>query len=1220
EYLNKKLPEYMLPSAYLFLPEFPLTPNGKIDRQALPVPERGESSISELVLPSNPIEASIAKIWCQLLGLERVSVYDNFFELGGHSIMATQLLARIRDLFHIELPLDTIFATPTIVELAKMIDQREETFSLRPVPRNCKLPLSFSQERVWFIHQLNPNNLAYNYQATLTFLGQLDISVLEHCLEEIVQRHEIYRTTFSVYDGSPLQIIHQPWPVKLLLVDLQVLPACQREQEFNRLLDVELKRPYDLTNLPLVRWKLIRLSEQEHVLFHFEHHIVHDGWSLHVFLRELTQLYQAFSQCQPASLPELPIQFADFAYWQRQWLEGEAGQSQLAYWKEHLTNCPNVLELPFDHPRPPIQTFQGAAPRFELSPEIWSALKELSRKRGVTLFMTMLAAFLTLLHRYSGQTDICVGSGVANRRWRETEGLIGMIINNIVLRNDLAGNPSFHDLLARVRGIALQAYTNQDIAFDKVVEAVRPERDRSRNPLFQVMFSFQDTPLLGMQVPGLEVILTRALSNGSAKFDMNLVVTPHSELNIARARAGVVEGITIIWEYNSDLFDAVTIARMIGHYQTLLTNIIADPECLISQLSLLSEAEQQQLIYQWNNTTVEFSDISVHRLIEAQAAITPHRIAIRFANSQLNYHELNCRANQLAHYLRSKGVGQEELIGICLERSLDMIVAMLAVLKTGAAYVPLDPHYPSSRLDYISRDAAIRLLISERHIEWQSGMEVFCLTENWAQLTSYDRENLVDAVDSEQIAYVIYTSGSTGKPKGVAVRHKSVVNLLSSMQQQPGIIAVDILLAVTTLSFDIAVLELLLPLTVGGQVEIASRAEIVDGVALMKKITTASITIMQATPATWQVLREVGWQGNKRLKVLCGGEALSSELAHWLSDNCGSLWNMYGPTETTIWSSVAAITTSEVDLVTIGRPLANTEMYVLDEHGELAPIGVVGELYIGGVGLSRGYWQSPELTAERFVPDQWSGEIGSRLYKTGDQARYLRDGRIVCLGRMDTQVKVRGYRIELGEIEAALSEHKNIRQAVVIAQVDQTGEKRLVAYLVTNTEIDLSITELRGFLNKRLPAYMLPVSYVFLNELPLTPNGKVDRRALLALEEDRSPLIHEYVAPRNEIETVIAGIWAEVLKLERVGVYDNFFELGGHSLLIIKATVRINEAFQVDIALPTIFESPTVAEFSEYMLRSSTQPERITKTAQLFVKLAQLSEDEVEKMLSQRTQ
>ncbi|MBD2128005.1 non-ribosomal peptide synthetase [Microcoleus sp. ZQ-A2] len=1042
-------------------------------------------------------------------------------------------------------------------------------------------PLSFAQARLWFLDQLEPGSSAYNIPAAVRLVGVLNGAVLEQSLNAIIQRHEILRTRFVLVDEQPVQVITPTLTVTLPVVDLQQLT--DPEAEIQRLAAQEAEQPFDLTKEPLLRVTLLKLGETEHILLFTIHHIIFDAWSREVLIRELATLYESFSRGQSALLPELPIQYADFAYWQRQWLQGEVLEQQLTYWKQHLGGNLPVLQLPSDRlrrcplgnrARPPVQTFRGATQEFEVTAPLTEKLKQLGQSEGVTLFMTLLAAFETLLYRYTNQEDICVGAPISNRNRSEIEPLIGFFLNTLVLRTDLSGNPPFQELLARVRQVALDAYTHQDLPFEVLVEALQPERSLSHTPLFQVMFILQTAPLEPLELPG--VTLTPLKMPGvTAKFDLTLYLRETEQ------------GLTGAFEYSTDLFDEATIARMVEHFQSLLEGIVANPAQRLSELPLLTEAEQYQLLLEWNNTHSEYpQDQCIHQLFAAQVERTPDAVAVVFEDEHLTYRQLNERANQLAHYLQQLGVWPEVLVGICVERSLEMVVGLLGILKAGGAYVPLDPAYPPDRLAFMLEDAQVSVLLTQENLVAalpKHQAKVVCLDTCWEGISQASDDSCTNTATPENLAYIIYTSGSTGKPKGVQIPHSALVNFLTAMRQTTGLNERDILLSVTTLSFDIAALELYLPLIVGACTVIVSREVAADGTQLLKRLCSTKGTIMQATPATWRLLLAAGWQQNYPLKILCGGEALSRELANQLLEQGTEVWNLYGPTETTVWSAAYKVESQE-GIVAIGRPIANTEFYVLDSHQQLVPVGVPGELYIGGAGLARGYLNRVELTAEKFITvEHLGGEDAhpTRLYKTGDLVRYRPDGTLEYLGRIDDQVKVRGFRIELGEVEAALSQHPAVRETAIALREHEPGNSSLVAYAVLHPEQTLTITELRQFLEAKLPKYMVPSVLVLLEALPLTPNGKVNRRALPAPDWSQRNSEQAYTAPHTPVEQVIADIWGEVLGVQQVGIDDNFFELGGHSLSATQLISRLRNVFQLELPLRHIFEYPTVASLGK---------------------------------------
>ncbi len=1183
-YLKERLPEYMVPSAFVVLEALPLTPNGKVDRRALPAPDPSSLRVENAYeAPRTPLEEALAGIWEEVLGLEWVGIHDDFFELGGHSLLATRVVSRLCHTFQVELSLSSLFEEPTVVQLAERIEAARRAAQglpapppLLPVSRGRRLPLSFAQQRLWFLDQLEPNSSLYNIPRAVRLAGRLNVTALERSLDEIVRRHEALRTIFAYADGSPVQVI-APAPVTtaaLPLVDLSELPKSEREAQTQRLATEEAQCPFDLSQGPLMRAKLLRLDDEEHVLLLTMHHIVSDGWSMEVFWRELAALYDAFANGQPSPLPELPVQYVDYAIWQRRWLAGEVLDEQLSYWKRQLADLP-ALQLPTDRPRPAVQTHRGARQELVLPKLLTEALKELSRREGVTLFMTLLAAFQVLLSRYSGQEDIAVGSPIAGRNRAEIEGLIGFFANTLVVRTDLSGDPTFKELLRRVREVALEAYDHQDVPFEKLVEELQPQRDTSRTPLFQVMLTLQNTPGKALELPGLR-LTQQELERGTAKFDLTLSMVEGPE------------GLRGACEYNTDLFEAATITRMLGHLQTLLEGVVANPAQRLSTLPLLTEAERHQLLIEWNDTQIDYPrEACIHRLFEEQAERTPDAVAVVFDDQQLTYRELNRRANQLAHHLRRLGVGPEVLVGICVERSPELVVGVLAILKAGGAYVPLDPAYPKERLAFMLEDAQVPVLLTqERLIEGlpRHAARLVCLDADWPVVAREPEKNPTGGATARNVAYAIYTSGSTGRPKGVLLTHGGLSNLVSWHRQAFAVSEVDRAAQVAGPAFDASVWELWPYLAAGASVYFPDEETRLSPMRLRDWLLSESITIsFLPTPLAESAL-SLDWPDNSVLRImLTGGE----KLYRYPSDSTPfTVVNNYGPTENTVVTTSGLVPPTKAGkqadtTPTIGRPIANTQTYLLDRNLEPVPMGVPGELHIGGAGLARGYLNRPELTAEKFVPNPFGDEPGARLYKTGDLARYLPDGSIEFLGRLDYQVKVRGFRVEPGEVETVLTEHPVVRQSVVVAREDEPGDKRLVAYVVPTQRQAPTSGELRALLKAKLPEYMVPSVFVLLEVLPLTPSGKVDRHALPAPEPSRPALEKAYAAPRTPVQEALVSLWVEVLGLGQVGIHDDFFELGGHSLLATRLVSRLCHTFQVELSLSSFFEGPTIAMLAE---------------------------------------
>lgn len=1036
-----------------------------------------------------------------------------------------------------------------------------QAFTARPSlgERRDGIPpaLSFAQQRLWYLDQLEPQRAVYNVPSALRLVGgALDLGAVKRCIDEIVRRHAALRTTFGTRGDSPVQVIAPSLEIEMPVVDLSDRSPSEREQELDGFLRKAAQEPFNLASGPLLRSAVVRMDDRDHVLFFMVHHTVFDGWSANVFQRELVALYEALAAGKPSPLPDLPVQYSDYAVWQRDWLQGGELEKQLSYWRERLGGELPVLELPADHPRPATQSFRGEREYLQIPKPLVEALAGLGRAQKATLFMVLVAAYNVLLYRYTGQEDVCVGTPIANRTRKEVEGLIGLFANTLVLRTSLQGEPSFRELIERVREVCLGAYAHQDLPFEVLVADLRLARDLSRTPLYQTMLVFTGVSVHeDVRMAGISLRHQR-IGTGVAQTDLVLWVSETRD------------GLSVACDYCADLFERSTISRFLKSFEVLLAGIAGNPDRSIAEIPLLTQAEARQL-EEWNATgTDRPRDECVHQLFERQVEKTPERTAVvHFEGTELTYGQLNERANRLAHCLRSLDVGPDVLVGIHVERSAEMLVGVLGILKAGGAYVPLDPDYPRERLAYMMEDAGMKVLVTEDKLKPElpdNSAKVVCLDGDWEEISKQSGSN-PDVVNTPaDLAYVTYTSGSTGKPKGVMVPHGAMVNFLLSMANEPGLSEDDVLLAVTTLSFDIHVLELYLPLIRGARVVVAGREVIGDGSRLLEALERSGATVMQATPGTWRVLIAAGWQGSERLKVLCGGEALPRDLLRGLRERVGVVWNMYGPTETTVWSTCYPLKDADAPIL-IGRPIANTTAYVLDRHMQVVPVGVPGELHIGGGGVTRGYWNRPELTAERFIPDPFAKGPGARLYRTGDLARYRGDGNLEYLNRTDNQVKVRGFRIELGEIESVLAEFESVKQAVVVVKELRPGDARLVAYVVPRAGEMPTPTELRRHLRTKLPEYMVPQHFVDMDELPLTPAGKIDRKGLIAAFKLGGVAAAEHVGPRNDTEKRIAGIWQEALGLEEVSVHDNFFEIGGHSLLAMQVISRIKRETGVQL-------------------------------------------------------
>ncbi|HEX8128490.1 MAG TPA: amino acid adenylation domain-containing protein [Pyrinomonadaceae bacterium] len=1214
-YLKEKLPEYMCPSAFVMLESLPLNANGKIDRRRLPAPTEADWEQGEnFVRPRTLVEELLAEIWAQVLGVKRVGLNDNFFELGGHSLLATRIVSKAREAFHIELSLRALFEKPTVAGLSAVVEaemkraqQGTPTPPLLPVPRDGGgLPMSFAQQRLWFLDRLVPGNAFYNLHEVYRIKGQLHVPTLVAALNEIVKRHEILRTTLVEDEGRLLQVVSPAATLELPLVSLEDLPE-ERDRQLAaaRLAREDAQRPFNLSEDMLLRTTLVRLGAEDHRLILTMHHIVTDGWSMGILLRELIALYQAFSAGRPSPLPELAVQYADFSQWQQDWLCGEVLETELSYWREQLAAAPPALVLPTDRPRPATQSFSGATHRFQLDEALARELVALSRREGATLFMTLLAAFNVLLARYSGQDDILVGTPVANRNRVEVEHLIGFFVNTLVLRTRLEDGLSFRRLVRQVREVCLGAYAHQEVPFEKLVEELHPERSLSHHPLFQVMFTADHAPAEEAPPEGLTLGLI-GTNDETAKFDLTFSFTESDQ------------GLSGAIEYNTDLFDAATVARMSNHFRQLLEAIIDNPDMPVSRLPLLAEDEQRQLLVEWNDTAATYPDaLCVHQLFKAQAARTPEQIAVIADDEQLSYAELDERSDKLAHYLRGVGVAPEVTVAVCMPRSAGMVVALLGILKAGGTYVPLDPQYPRERLIFMLEDADTAVLLMHKSLshlfegDVTDRRKLVCVDTDWDTIVCRMDDALANDVElmrnewqtlpapsPDNAAYIIYTSGSTGRPKGVPVTHRALVNHNFAVSAYYELEARDRVLHFSSITFDVAAEELFPTLLIGASVVLRAD-DVARSIAEFKRfVRRHEVTVVNLPTPFWHEWVAAMGGGERslpetlRLVVIGSDRASVDHYATWqrVVGERIRLVNAYGPTEATITATAyeAARPGDDhiADSVPIGRPLANMEIYVLDGHLQPVPTGVTGEIYIGGTGLARGYLNRTDLTAERFIPHPFSTVAGARLYKTGDCGRYLPDGTLKIVGRVDEQVKVRGYRIELSEIEAVLGMHPAIKETVVLASETAAGDRRVVAYVVADqTETSISADDLRTYMKEKLPEYMVPSAFVLLDELPLTPNGKVDRRALPAPDLDRAEAGGSFIAPRDFLEQPLIKIWENVLGVKPIGVTDNFFDLGGHSLLALRLMGEIQQQFGRELPLAILFEQPTV----EHLARALQQ-------------------------------
>ena len=1114
--------------------------------------------------PTGPVETALAEIWLDVLDVDRVGRNDNFFELGGHSLQSVYMLERMR---HVGLDGDlrALFASPILREMAANLNGGAAASTITRIARDQPLIPSFSQQRLWFLSQMEGFSDAYHIFLDLRLKGPLDEAALTRALNQIVARHEALRTTFYTEDGAMFQRIG-PADTGLKLTSLDLSGTPDQKARLKLQIAEESAAPFDLENGPLIRGRLVRLGPDDHALLITVHHIVSDGWSVRVFMEELGALYRAGGE----TLPPLPVQYADYAAWQRQSISEDMAAELGAYWRRTLAGAPAMLELPTDRPRPPRQDFTGATLALEFDQDLTAQLKALARRHGITLFMTVLTGWALVLSRLSAQDDLVIGVPAANRDHLEIESLIGFFINTLALRIDFSGQPSVAALLERVKTAAVEAQAHQALPFEQVIDLVKPQRSLAHPPLFQVMFAWQSHESGSFDLPGLNVTRMRH-EHEPAKFDLTL------ELREAqgRIRGGL--------NYATALFDQSTAERYAGYLRAALVEMAADDTKPAAALSLLSAEEQRKLLVDWNQTEAAYPDRAcIHHLFEAQVARSPAAVAVVQSSTSLTYADLNTRANKLAHHLRGLGVKPDSPVAICVERSPDMVVGLLAILKAGGAYVPLDPAYPPERLGFMLQDSkpaivltdpGARASLDEALAATGITAKILDLKSDCGDWANQPGDNPTpDGLNPNHLAYMIYTSGSTGKPKGVMVSHGNGCNFQCSMAALLGINPDDRLLAVTSLSFDIAGLEIFLPLTLGASVFIATRAATMDGALLGNVLNRGRITVLQGTPSIWRLLKEADWKPQGDFIALCGGEAIPADVGLYLKSLPGKAFNLYGPTETTIWSMIAPIEKVPPGLdLHIGRPIWNTRIYLLDALGNPVPEGAAGEILIGGAGVTRGYHNRPDLTAERFIPSPFVA--GDRLYKTGDLARYRHDGNVDFIGRNDFQVKVRGFRIELGEIEARLSTHPDVREAVALVREDEPGDKRLVGYYTSDEEIGAEA--LRAHLAETLPDYMIPAAYIALEVLPLTPNGKLDRKALPKPSGDAYGR-GVYEEPAGAVEITLAKIWSEVLGVEKVGRNDNFFDLGGHSLLAVRMLEKMRRAgIRVDVR--TIFASPVLA-------------------------------------------
>src|SRR5215213_4860732 len=1278
QFLAAKLPEFMIPHIFIFLDRMPLTATGKVDLRELPSPET-ERRITSYVAPRNPVEQVVAEVLAGVLGASQIGVHDNFFQLGGHSLLVTQVVSRMRDIFQIELPIRRVFEMPTVAELATSMVQEpeigskvekaaallielnelgdeeierllkktgvqvsepvahlvEEKIEIPAVQAPADLsfsssfdkiqrrhstepaPLSFAQERLWFLDQFQPGSTAYNVYRPFPLNGPINLAVLQRCLTEIVRRHEILRTTFEVRDGQPVQVVSPAVEVDLLVEDLRNLSDQEKQAKANQVVQETVMRHFDLAAGPLLRPFVLVYSDHEHLLALSIHHIISDAWSMRVFYNELMTLYQAFYLGMPSPLPELPIQYSDFAIWQRQRMQGEVLEEHLAFWRKLFEGAPAALELPLDHLRPPKDTYCGAMELFSFPAHISRSLERLSLEERATMFMTVLAAFMTLLYRYTGQNKIAIGAPIANRNRAEVEGLIGFFTNTLVLCTEFEDNPTFRQLLGRVREMTIGAYAHEDLPFERLVEELNPERNLHINPLFQVMLVLQKAtgvfPTLSPDQADSDAAQSPA--NTVAKFDLTLYMEETEQ--------GLIGGL----EYATELFERSTIRRMLKHFQTLLESIAADPQQKVSQLNLLLPGERDQLLNEWSiGTPVAPGNLAIHSFVEAQVERTPEAVAIVGSNGPLTYRELNEAANELAHHLISLGAGPEISVGVCMNRGADLMTALLGILKSGGVYVPLNPSFPKDRLEFMSQDAGVKILITHEAL-------LDRLPENNAYTVLFDKHsewsnsiaNPVTNVVADNAAAIIYTSGSTGAPKGVVLRHRTLTGLIEWQIDPTRLAGPMRTIQYSSPAFDVALQEIFSAWCSGGSLYCIGDEDREDFARIVRYQADNSIERIFLPYVALQQLSEIsdanGHSQTLALRqVMCGGEQLkiTPAITRFFErlDGC-RLFNHCGPTEThvTVECELEGKPDSWPRLPPIGRPVAGAEYYVLDRWMAPVPIGVVGELYIGGPGISRGYLNSPGMTAEKYVPNPFSKVPGARFYRSGDLVRYLKDGKLEFAGRIDQQLKIRGFRVEPGEIESCLAEHPGVVEAVIVPRELASGDKQLVAYVVPNADAPPAI-DLREFLRGKLPDYMVPAHVLFLDSLPLTSTGKLDRSRLPKPEISRPSRTEEVVGPRSPLEENITAIWQEVLGLPNLGVHDNFFDLGGHSLLATQIISRMRTQYGIEVPLRRLFEEPTIEGLARAVVRSQLEQASDPAVTALLGDLEQLSEEEIEKLLS----
>jgi len=1229
--IKNKLPDYMIPQQMVVVDEFPLTNNGKIDRKLLQQPNQDNTTEDkEVILPTTETEKLLVNIISDLFNRDNIGVNDNFFSIGGHSITAIQFVSRTREAFGIDLPVKIVFETESISELVYKIDELRNSERVEKLPeisiidRENDIVMSYSQERLWFLDQLAPHSTAYNIPTAIKFTGKVNIDALEYAVNEMIKRQEVLRCYFENVKGSPIIKISENLQVKLELIDLSNESSEKKKNKVENILRKVFFEPFNLNRLPLFRLKVIKIEDYEYILALSVHHIISDGWSVGVITKEISEFYKYYIENQTLQLKELRVQYIDYAAWQKNLLQGEILEKEIEFWKKELQDASFVLNLPYDRPRPALQSFNGDTVNFELDNELTHKIETLCKKINITPFMFLLSGFEILLYRYSGQSNFVIGSPIANRNKLEIESLIGFFVNTLSLRVLLKKNQSIKELLKDVRERVLTAFSHQELPFEKIVEIMQSKRNLSYSPIFQVAFVFQNAPGEVINLPDVKVTPLESI-NKTSKYDLTLYTQILNDKVIGSL------------EYNTDLFNQSTILRIIEQFKYLVFNMVSDIKMSVSRVPIIPTNELNSILKDFNNSEKDFeSNKCIHEKFEEIAAQYPDSIALTFTEvegklaltEQLTYHEVNKRANQLARLLRKNGVSKDTIVGISLQRSFDMIISMLAILKAGGAFLPIDPTYPEDRIKYMLEDSGTEILISldrvSKNYKFYNG-KIINLDIDKLLFANEEKTNLDNISEPENLAYIIYTSGSTGLPKGTMLSHKGLMNLSVAQRDAFNITKDSKILQFSSYSFDASVWEIVMALMNGASLSLVGQDIIKLGSSLKKAMEFLNITTVTLPPS---VLKVIPFKENENNiteleTIIVAGESCPSELVNKWSKGRRFV-NAYGPTETTVCASMHICKGKYSNIPPIGKPIYNFKLYVLDKKLLPMPVGVPGELFISGPGLARGYLNKPELTAERFIPNPFTNAKGDRIYKSGDLARWLPSGEIEFIGRIDDQIKLRGFRIELGEIESAIRQDKVIKDVVVDIKKDSKNDDRLIAYIIPKFD-EIDKNELKLFIRTKLPDYMVPQHFVIIEKIPLSPSGKVDRKVLPVPDFKNLKLSVKFVEPRNETEKALVEVVKELLNVEKVGVHDNFFDLGGHSLLATQFISRIKETFNKDIELRHLFEKPTIAELAEIIQKANKESEFVSITTEergegsieeLVNEIQNLSEEDVEKLLN----